>query len=156
MNDIEKKILELWNQGITTAKIGAEIGKTKGSVCGLLWRMRQRGLIIPTRQNIKPSDEFREKRAEKREQKARFKQNGQPDLLKRFDQPIPPESLNIGFWKLTAHSCRYVVNDGRPEQYIFCGAPKVRGAYCKTHAEICFEPPKIPEKRYQRATLRFR
>lgn len=156
MNDIEKKILELWNQGITTAKIGAAIGKTKGSVCGMLWRMRHRGLIIPTRQQIKSSDEFREKRAIQHEQKAKFKSKGQPDLLEKFVKPIPPDSLNIGFWKLTAESCRYVVNDGRPEQYIFCGAPKVRGAYCKAHADICFEPPRIPEKRYQRENRRFR
>jgi len=140
MNDIEKKILELWNQGVTTAQIGSAVNKTKGSVCGLLWRMRRRGLIIPTRQQIKTTDEFREKRAKQHEQKI----------------PIPPESLNIGFWNLTSQSCRYVVNEGRAEHYIFCGAPKERGSYCKAHAEICFAPPRIPEKAYQKANARFK
>ena len=156
MNDIEKKILELWNQGVTTAQIGSAVNKTKGSVCGLLWRMRRRGLIIPTRQQIKTTDEFREKRAKQHEQKIRLKPKIQSDNLEKFVRPIPPESLNIGFWNLTSQSCRYVVNEGRPEQYIFCGAPKVRGAYCTVHADICFEPPKTPEKRYQKANLRFR
>lgn len=156
MNDVEAKILELWNKGVSTAKIGAEVGKTKGSICGLLWRMRRRGLIIPTRQQINISEQFHEKRKEKREPKIQIKPKERPDLLEQFVKPVPPHSLNIGFWKLKNNSCRYVVNDGVAEQFIFCGAPKERGAYCEEHAKICFMPPKVPNKEYQRANIRFK
>lgn len=152
MNDVEAKILELWNKGVSTAKIGAEVGKTKGSICGLLWRMRRRGLIIPTRQQISVSEKFHEKR----EEKIQLKHKERPDLLEQFVKPVLAHSLNIGFWKLKNNSCRYVVNDGRPEQFIFCGAPKKQGAYCEAHSAICYLPPRVPSKEYQRANARFK
>lgn len=156
MNDIEAKILELWNQNKSTASIAAAVGKTKGSVCGLLWRMRRRGLVVPTKAEINPRESFRAKRHEERDRKIRFDPKIKSQPFERKNRPIPKESLNIGFWKLKAHSCRYVVNDGQPEQFIFCGATKERGSYCAAHAEICYMPPKVPNKEYQRANARFK
>jgi hypothetical protein len=41
---------------------------------------------------------------------------------------------------LTESDCKYPVesNDG----FLFCGLPRVRGAYCAGHAKICYIPPK--------------
>ena len=42
------------------------------------------------------------------------------------------------FTELTSRSCRFVLNDGRPETFFFCGEPKSVGPYCKDHAALCY------------------
>jgi GcrA cell cycle regulator len=59
---------------------------------------------------------------------------------------LPPVKLQlkdmrlISIMNLTESDCKYPVesNDG----FLFCGLPRVRGAYCAGHAKICYIPPK--------------
>jgi hypothetical protein len=161
MNTIEEKILELWTIGHSTAKIAAEIGMSKNSVCGRIFRMRERGVEIPPKKVIVREKPVKIKTERVRKPRIHYR----TPLIDGFDKAkkfIPkqaeyaPHSLNIGFWKLKSNSCRYVVNEGRPENFIFCGSPRVQGAYCKDHAAVCFAPPKVPTKEYQRSNARFR
>lgn len=161
MNTIEQKILELWTIGYSTAKIGAEIGMSKNSVCGRIFRMRERGVEIPPKKRVVREKPVREKVARERKPRVRYiapRIEGFDKAKKFTPKPVAPSphSLNIGFWKLKSNSCRYVVNDGRAENFIFCGSPRVQGAYCKDHAAVCFAPPKVPTKEYQRSNARFR
>lgn len=141
MNDIETKILELWNQGISTSKIGAEIGRTKNSICGLIWRMRRRGLIVPERQKFKSLNVVR------------VKQNKKHEIFNEFNKSIVPEFQKIKFWSLKPNSCRYVINDGKPEQFIFCGNPKQYKSYCLYHANICYIPNERKKTKTQNSNL---
>ena len=162
MKAVEEKILNLWTLGYSTSKIAAEIGRSKNSVCGLIFRMRERGISIPPKKSTREVVVL-EKPAAPRVRSAPMtgrhlvskKRKTFPELAK-YTKGSAKDSLNIRFWKLKNNSCRYVVNDGRPETFIFCGAPKERGAYCAEHAAICFMPPKVPDKEYQRANARFK
>lgn len=171
MNEREQKIYDLWQQNFSTAMIAKMMNISKNSVCGIVFRLRERGIAIPKRSShptglitIRPPKPVEEK-------KSCSKREGYGLRFARlFDRAIATDSMvevpknqnvkkmgkNVRFWNLTAQSCRYVINDGRPEQFIFCGAPKERGAYCEEHAKICFMPPKVPNKEYQRANVRFK
>jgi len=166
MNAIEEKILELWTIGHTTSKIAAILGRSKNSICGSIFRMREKGITIPPKRSTREVI-VQKKTVERtpRPKVARPPMTGQhlvskkrktsPELAK-YTKGSAKDSLNIRFWKLKTNSCRYVVNDGRPETFIFCGAPQERGSYCAEHAAICFMPPRVPEKEYQRANARFK
>lgn len=163
MNNIEQKIIELWTLGHTTARIASIIGISKNSVCGRIFRMRERGVTIPpkrsTKEIIVPKKQAERMRAP---QVKRVAMTGQhlaskpvkktsPEVAK-YTRGSAKDSLNIKFWKLKPESCRYVVNDGRPENFIFCGAPKERGPYCAEHAAICYNVPSYEQRREMKRT----
>lgn len=161
MSDLEKKILELWNIGYSTAKIAAAIGVSKNSICGKIFRMREKGIEIPPKKPTVKEKSIVPRAAGIRKPRVRFKTpfiDGFDKAKKFTPKPSKPasNSLNIGFWKLKSNSCRYVVNEGIAENFIFCGAPRERGPYCESHAFICYAPPKVPNKEYQRANARFK
>lgn len=166
MDDYEKRIVELWSQGYSTSMIASQLGRSKNMICGKIFRMREKGF------DLSPRAVVTKVRTETGETKvARRKSTMSKPLLglvfkKKTEERVRPivvvkekklsNSRNIKFKHLTSESCRYVVNDGRPEQFIFCGAPQERGSYCAEHAAICYMPPKVPEKEYQRANARFK
>jgi GcrA cell cycle regulator len=166
MTSIEEKILELWTSGHTTSKIAAALGRSKNSICGSIFRMREKGITIPPKRSTR--DVIVPKKTVERAPKPKvvrppmtghhFVSKKRKELhdVAKYTKGSAKDSLNIGFWKLKPHSCRYVVNDSRPENFIFCGAPQERGSYCAEHAAICFIPPKVPSKEYQRSNARFK
>lgn len=171
MNDREEKILALWKQGYSTAMIAKTMEISKNAICGAIFRMRERGVDIPKRGSHTPGlITVRPPKVAKPKSERPKREGYGPRFHRLFERavdtdsppkiakkPIPkPTQKNVGFWRLTAQSCRYVVNDGRPEQFIFCGAPQERGPYCAEHAAICYMPPKVPNSEYQRANARFK
>lgn len=158
MNAIEEKIIQLWTEGLSTAKIAAEIGMSKNSVCGRIFRMRERGVTIPPKKigqrDTAPKPRVQGVRKPRVRLKTPFIDGF--DKAKRFQPKQAAHSLNIGFWKLKSDSCRYVVNDGRPENFIFCGAPRERGPYCEEHAKICYNVPTYEQRREMKKAARFR
>lgn len=156
MDDYEKKIIELWNKGYSTAMIAAEVGKTKNMICGKVFRMREKGFDLSPRAEITKikTETGKEKVAHRRltmDQpllglvfKKKTEERVKPVVI--IKDPPSAKPRNIKFKNLTSKSCRYVVNDGRPENFIFCGAPKERGPYCEAHALICYVQPKTLAK----------
>lgn len=169
LSDYEKKILELWNQNLSTALIAAELKVTKNMICGQVYRMRERGVKIERRATVTSgSHRERQMRGIYGEEIVSAKPQRDAPLLdwmlkkEKTSKPLPEmkisdeaNPLNIKFWDLTADSCRYVMNDGRPENFIFCGAPKERGAYCEAHAKICFNVPTYEQRREIKRAVRF-
>lgn len=47
-------------------------------------------------------------------------------------------------WELKPTSCRYVLNEGNPASYIFCGKPKAASSYCAEHYRLCYVPGSAP------------
>lgn len=157
LNEFERKIVELWKENYSTAMIGEKLGVTKNIICGRVFRMRARGVDLPPRAIITPSASTTEKRRPYNRKKIvtaplidlifkKQKEEKVRPIIVVKEAPLAKPN-NIKFKQLTAKSCRYVVNDGRPENFIFCGAPKERGAYCEAHALICYAPSKPPERK---------
>lgn len=149
LNAIDLKIIELFKSGMTTAKIGDEVGKTKNSICGLIYRYRSWGYISDKRTGgagmPKPQKErTRNPHVVKKRLNYLFsKPRLDMSIAKRAIPEVPlsaPVTNGVTFWKLKKNSCRYVLNDGRPETFKFCGEPIHSKSYCAYHASICYVP----------------
>lgn len=148
LNDYEAKIIELWNSGKSAAQIGAVLKVSRNVIIGKIWRLRRKG--VSTSEHVRPkSTEPRVRTPRERKPKPLgllFKQPRPRTALAETVAPVA-NSKNIKFRQLKNNSCRYVTNDGRPENFLFCGAPKERGPYCEAHALICYVPPRSPERK---------
>lgn len=153
----QDRILELWAEGKTTQKIGEAVGVTKNSVCGLLKRLRDKGHPIPQRIHQFEAKKPINKKIAKLKKVTRLKaipKKPEPKGTPVAVVPPPPKrKINIGkvkFIDLQPDSCRYIVSGKRAEEFLFCGAPKTRRAYCEEHAKLCYYPtsrenrPKTP------------
>lgn len=150
LDDYESQIVKLWNEGKSASDVARLLGKTRNAIMGKIWRLRNWGAKI---EQHKRSNTRGLSAKSKRPYNARrsaplldilFKQV-KSEKIKEVavrQETIIAKSLNIRFSDLKNSSCRYVVNDGLPENFIFCGAPKERGSYCEAHALICYIPPK--------------
>lgn len=155
LNEYEQKIVDLWNAKFPSSEIAKALGKTRNTIVGKVWRLRRRGIEFahhPIKgENPKPKKVVKSPRVRSTNPIASLTFKNKNDVNQRYKfvprEAVEAKPLNIGFWKLKANSCRYVMNDGMPENFIFCGAPKERGSYCEAHALICYAPPKIPEQK---------
>lgn len=149
LNDYEAKLVKLWNEGKSAGEIAKELHVTRNTIMGKIWRLRNKGVGIEKheRTNTRGKDKKpRVRRSPAPLLDLIFKRQKEEKIgeVIKHEEPFITNSLNIRFKDLRNHSCRYVINDGRPENFIFCGAPKERGAYCEAHASICYTPPRLP------------
>ena len=159
------KIVALWNKGLPTREMGAELGLTKNAVCGLLNRMRDAGVKFDN-SNRRPARQPTKKpavaktppnvislpvvtTAQKADKEPKDVKGIQqvlpfPEIVPKLVEPPPPpkaaQKQGIKFIQLRSMSCRYVVSGKEPEDFLFCGDQKVRGAYCAEHAALCYAP----------------
>jgi len=124
--EIRRRIAELWNQGISSSSIAAEVGLTRNAVIGAVYRLRQRGEIMKTAE-------------EKRPRKVRPKK-----ILATIKNMRKPHELGkpVGLMKLTSQSCRFIVVEGSVEETRYCNNPIDRSSYCSEHYRICYVPPR--------------
>lgn len=170
MNEREQKIYDLWQQNFSTAIMAGMLGISKNAICGIVHRLRLRGVTIPKR-GSRPMGLITlrvPKPIEEKKPRPPKKDYG-PRFARLFDRAVMPDQVveiekkpaakltgkNVMFWGLTSKSCRYVINDGKPEDFIFCGKEKERGPYCKEHAAICYNVPNYEQRREIRRANRF-
>lgn len=163
MEDIDDKMIELWQKGHTAKDIANELGLTRNTIAGKLHRFKISGRI--EKKNVD------ERLFIIKEQSRKANAGRSPELTKQKppeislykieDKLIPLAKINaepvgnainfvfhkeapapvgkpIRFEQLTSRSCRYVINSGSVKDFLFCGKPKERGAYCEGHAKLCY------------------
>lgn len=147
ITDQEKIIIELWEKDYSGAQIAKELCMTRGAVMGKIARLRKRNLVA-----YKMSAKVVLKGVKSNTLKKVKEFNAYPRMFRGKLPPTPlPEmppikDKPIGFFELTPFTCRYIVNDGKPSQFLFCDKPKVIRSYCDEHAKLCYLPPKKKEK----------
>jgi len=123
----QKTMIKLWEDGKTGLQIAEKLGKTRNAVMGALKRLRDNGHIeykqIPV------------KRGEKRPPP-----NLEPKILVSSEAAFlkkPP----VKFVDLTHNSCRFIINDSLPKDFLFCNDDKKKGSpYCERHHKMCYVP----------------
>ena len=149
---------------LTTREIGARVGLTKNAVCGMLKRLRDKGFDLPKKPRNGSDGSLREGKREKiakvekvkalKEKATKKPKETLPEVATPIvppPVPKPPEkSGRFRFIDLRADSCRYIVSGKRAEEFLFCGAPKERGAYCEEHAILCYVPLSKEARRSER------
>jgi hypothetical protein len=124
-------ILEMWKSGHSSRDIAKAVGKTRNAIIGLIYRFRSKGLVG---YRIEPV--IKKKACPMPKNKV----SRQPKIKKL---PIPKakplqDSEPITFIELQALSCRYVVSDGLPKDFLFCGKMVISAPYCSDHKALCY------------------
>lgn len=114
MNDRLDAIAELW-PSMTAKAIGARLGITKNTVCGIVFKARLAG-----------DERFPPRRGGK----------------EAVPMAAPGQKQPARITELRAHECRYPVRSGAEKgDHWFCGARRAAGSwYCETHRELCDRP----------------
>ena len=134
---IDEKIMALWADGKTGSEIAEVLVMSRSAVMGKLYRLRAAGYIEyktapPKLKNDTPAD-----RASRPKRAYRTPYLG-PVV------PLPPRKTVIGdvsgvkLMDLTHKSCRFIVNDGPVQNFLFCGKEKEKGPYCEDHRKLCY------------------
>lgn len=140
-NDMNQKILEMWEQGRTGSEIANVLGVTRSTVLGRINRLRSKHQIgyraakilvksdrvVRTRDKIKPYKKLRK--------------------FVPVEQVIPKPKHGVSILDLQYWSCRYIVGDPKtPLDKIYCGQVSEHKSYCKDHAQLCYQPVQINAK----------
>lgn len=132
-----QKVLALWREGKTGTEIANMIGKTRGSVMGIVHRERKKGELGLVR--IGERNKFPAARPEPKIKNKR--------ILREIRLGVrpPPEIPQPAFKGLTildlrSDSCRYIVEESDAWTTLYCGLPKTKGSYCDDHARLCYTP----------------
>ena len=152
MENTTQSIKDLWLLGLTGREIANQLKTTRNAVLGKIYRMRESGEIgireadmrmhnirietkkLESERVVTITGVMRESPMEKETPEKPIE-----DIL-IFEQLFPKEQTTqpVKFDKLTPKSCRFVLNDGLPENFLFCGKPKKGRSYCKDHEALCY------------------
>jgi len=144
----EKLIIKMWKDGKTGLQIAEKIGTTRNAIMGKLKRLRDRGEIeyktVPNKRTSKTRVKakenlrylpirnrriIREVKAGKREAPQIFVSEEAKNLRK----------TPVRFFDITNHSCKFIINDGDPKDFLFCGDDRKDGSsYCERHHKMCY------------------
>jgi len=160
MDETLESIKTLWMQGLTGGQISKQLNITRSAVLGKIYRMREAGQI-----DVRESDQRAKNIRDEVKRLEKERQLSFPDIVRDTPverdfsppkqvyvcEPIPPhpflfeemapndpEWKPVSFDELTPKSCRFVLNDGPPSQFLFCGKKKVGRAYCADHEKLCY------------------
>lgn len=135
---------DMWRRGHTAKYIATILhnigffGVTRNSVISKMHRTNTRQLRIGNLSETKSVDERIRKKTEK------IKANKFPPIVKEpIESRVIPEhydgnNLPVKMMDLTDDMCRWPIGDPYDPSFAYCGCKKVKGPYCKRHAEIAY------------------
>ena len=129
-----------FKRGLSGTEIGAELGRSRGSILGKIHRIRHSGALpeevqreIPATVSLPVAVEPPAREA----QECMAPRTPVPPTI-----PLAPPSVACdrleSFLALGPRSCRFPIGDPREEDFRFCGATTATQPYCEHHARIAF------------------
>lgn len=130
--DMKKRIIELWELGKSGSEIGDELGITRNSVIGAIYRLRKQGHILSSHENSAKNPINAQKNREKSPVIEKIKES----------PPIPqkPRVKGMTMSELKYYSCRYILEEGNYDTTRYCGERVERCSYCPEHYSLCYYP----------------
>ena len=152
MEDKTQSIKDLWLTGLSGGEIAKELSTTRGAILGKIFRMRASGEIGIRESDIRMhSIRVETKKRENERVSTLFDVIKESPLEKEDTDDLPlicePVMVSsprdktgkpVKFDQLTPKSCRFVLNDGPPSGFLFCGKEKKVRSYCAEHAALCY------------------
>ena len=162
-DDIDDKMIELWEKGTPSSQIAKTLGVTRNAVAGKLHRFKFSGRIV--QKNIdKRFDSIKaDLRQLDKEQRTITNAQANPNVsvykiedtlislpkikTESFSEAVnlivceeapAPVGKHLRFDQLTTKSCRFIINDGPAKDFLFCGQEKTGRAYCADHSKLCY------------------
>ena len=162
-DDLDDKMIELWEKGLPSSQIARELEITRNAVAGKLHRFKISGRILQKNIDKRFDAIKRDVRQLEKERKTITAVQANPNVkvYKIEDKSISlqkveteafkdtiklivcteataPAGKPIPFDKLTAKSCRFIINDGPASEFLFCGQEKTGRSYCAAHSKLCY------------------
>lgn len=152
MEDTTQSIKDLWLTGLSGREIAKELSTTRSAVLGKIFRMRASGEIGIRESDIRMHSIRIETKKRENERvitlvdvmrETPFEKE-QANVLSIICEPVMASYPKNGVFKpvkfdnLTPKSCRFVLNDGPPSGFLFCGKEKKGRAYCADHEALCY------------------
>ena len=144
-----QRIMRMWNDNMSGRQIANELGISRNSVMGKIFRLKRNGYDV--RQGYETSKgTVVVKSAEKKKPKVKQQFNQRnyirlpvfnPVPIYVAPEPEPTKPLNLNIFDLKLYSCRYIMGNVAGVDTVYCGLPVKRGSYCKAHAKLCYNPP---------------
>lgn len=155
LNEQEKTILQLWEQGFTGQEIGDQIGKTRSAVLGKLNRLRKKGLIGYKVQDTRLENQkvsVKHKKPDAVIQKSTVGRNRLVPFVfktKNRDRQPPVFTKPVRVWdgkpvtlmELESGMCKYPVGHDNELNHTFCGKSVHKRVYCEAHHKLCYIEP---------------
>lgn len=141
---------------MTGTEIAKELGTTRNAILGKVHRLRLEGRLETRPKEQKAPPEVSAAPKPPRQKPEPKPKKEKPTLITLPSQTVQrgltskpvvpvverPKRGPVRFADLTRRSCRYVINNGRPETYLFCGEVSAPGLpYCEDHARLCYRIP---------------
>ena len=123
-----QQIADMWQLGLSGAKIAEKLGVTRNSVIGAVYRMRRNGMDLSVHDN-----------------KGGKPKKVAPPIAATKIHRIAEESVNI--LNLKYYSCRFIVTPESAKETLYCGKEINKESYCKDHYKICYYPLKDHRKK---------
>lgn len=151
--EMRVKIVELWQQEMTGGEIASQLGISRNSVIGVIYRARRNGIILREKNykdaNKRAAIKLNKIQAKQKEKESKkvfrpikkiVEQKIVQEILEIIEPEIICEAVNMN--DLTYSSCRFIVEDGNYETTKYCGRTIDRASYCKNHYAICYVAPR--------------
>jgi GcrA cell cycle regulator len=139
-DDRVSTLKKLWLEGLSASQIAKQLGGvTRNAVIGKVHRLGLSGRAAPS-QPQRPA--FKPQRLARPAPPA-------PQPIRRMaTAPTPPVEPvhriegpgSATVLTLGAHMCKWPIGDPSSEEFTFCGGRVAQGVYCKTHAELAYQP----------------
>lgn len=137
------RILKMWNETeMTAVEIGSIECVTRETVCGVIFRARQRDAKSVTRPTFKKGARKTGKLGRMVQRRAAF--HKRPSAGKAAPVEIAPElcrSMSEAVWGLRGNQCRFVLECDDPTQFAFCAKDRRddKTSYCADHHPMVWE-----------------
>jgi len=155
MEDKTQSIKNLWLTGLSGGEIAKQLHITRSAVLGKIYRMRESKEIGIRESDIRMRNIRIETKKRENERVATLFDVMREDPLEKEEVKVPSiiceeliplvkpspmrfENKPVKFDKLTPKSCRFVLNDGPPSEFLFCGKEKRGRSYCAEHEALCY------------------
>jgi hypothetical protein len=152
----EMTIIKLWESGYSGSQIATELGVTRNTVMGKVYRLRRRALMSYGHDQMKSRPDIKVALPKAKPKQAKIPAKPVAPYVKRnawVPTPDPsvvkPSADGLTFWELKPGMCRYSTSGDSLATYRFCSKPAVKSSYCNHHYGICFVPP-MPKKRREK------
>jgi hypothetical protein len=137
LKDIDRKIIAMWDDSKTGSEIAEALEMSRSAVMGKLYRLRAAKYIEYKTTPVRPKNDTPADRA------ARPKRAYRTPYFGPIVKLAPQKSTVIGgsgikLMDLKNNSCRFIVNDGPAQSFLFCGKEKEKGPYCSDHRKLCY------------------
>jgi hypothetical protein len=154
----QQQILDLWMKGHSGLRIAQMLGTSRSAVLGMLKRIREWGHSTERTVPAQPKARKGDKPAEPIVPKPRVERKAPPNLVRLAapKRPSPPpkpvepakpdEPKLIRFPNLKPHHCRYVMNNGHPSTFLFCGKDKWKSSFCEEHYKLVYVPAPLRKR----------